>query len=180
MKVAAQHMQTEITVLTGPESCGKSTLAKLLAENWQSPLVDEFSRSYLADKPSYTEQDLLQIAKQQQQWEIDALVHTPSKLVCDTDLLVIMIWSEVKYGQCDPWIIKTFEDEQSNQSTNRIYCLCDYQVPWQPDPLRENPDDRDELFDLYKAKLDFYSLNYCIAKGNPEERLQQVLVHTNS
>jgi nicotinamide riboside kinase len=168
-------MTTEIIVLTGPESCGKSTLSEALARYWQAPLVPEAARHYLEQDPSYTESDLLTIARLQQQLEADALTGAPARLVCDTDLLVIMIWSEVKYGRCDPWITETFEANQQMESVRRRYCLCDYHMPWQSDPLRENPDNRHELFTLYQEKLDSYKLHYVIAKGNPQERLQQTL-----
>lgn len=168
-------MTVEITVLTGPESCGKSTLAELLASHWQARLVPEVARQYLAQKPSYGKSDLLAIAQRQQQLEIDVLSRSPTRLICDTDLLVIMIWSEVKYGECDPWIIDTFKSSQEVATTRRLYCLCDHHLPWEPDPLRENPDNRDELFELYKHKLEYYQLDYFVAKGTPRERLLQAL-----
>ncbi len=167
-------MSTDILVLTGPESCGKSTLAQKLSEHFDAPLVQEASRDYLSNQSSYQEADLLHIAKQQLEIEQAALSGAPDKLICDTDLLVIIIWSEVKYGRCDAWIINAFEQSQQAASTKRHYLLCDYHVPWQPDPLRENPDNRDELFELYLTKLNHYDLNYTIVKGDPDERLRQV------
>lgn len=170
-------MSTDILVLTGPESCGKSTLAQKLSEHFGAPLVQEASRDYLSNQPSYQEADLLHIAKQQLEIEQAALSGAPDKLICDTDLLVIIIWSEVKYGRCDAWIINAFEQSQQAASTKRQYLLCDYHVPWQPDPLRENPDNRDELFELYLTKLKHYDLNYTIVRGDPDERLRQVVAN---
>ena len=97
-------MQTEVIVITGPESSGKTTLATQLSAHWTCPCVAEVARSYLKDKISYQQSDLLEIAKQQQDNESAILSKRPGRIVCDTDLLVIMIWSEVKYGGCDPWI----------------------------------------------------------------------------
>lgn len=173
-------MTVEITILTGPESCGKSTFARVLANHWQARLVPEAARQYLTQKPSYGKPDLLAIARQQQQLEQAALSQSPSRLICDTDLLVIMIWSEVKYGECDPWIIDAFESNQKAASTRRLYCLCDYHLPWEPDPLRENPDNRDELFSLYKDKLERYQLDYIVVKGTSQERLTQALQAYNT
>ena len=168
-------MIKEIVVVTGPESCGKTTLARQLAARWEAPLVNEAARSYLQNKDSYQESDLLEIAKLQNAMEQKKTVLSAEKLVCDTDLLVILIWSEVKYGSCDPWICETFEKCLNQKPFTRHYVLCDPKIPWQPDRLRENPHNRDELFAFYLKKLTDYKLSYSIVKGEPHERLRQVL-----
>jgi len=172
-------MSTDIIVLTGPESSGKTTLAGQLSAHWRAPLAGEVVRDYLKDAADYKQSDLVEIAKRQLQEENKLLSLSPERIVCDTDLLVIMIWSEVKYGECDPWIYTTFEHCITLDNTNRYYLLCDPSIPWQADPLRENPHNRDELFDLYLQKLREYGLNYEIATGDPEDRLQQVIASTS-
>ena len=168
-------MTNEIVVITGPESCGKTTLARQLADRWRAPLVNEAARDYLRGKDSYQKSDLLEIAKLQYAMERERAASSPEKLVCDTDLLVILIWSEVKYGSCDPWICETFENCFSQKPLTRHYILCDPKIPWQPDRLRENSHNRDELFAIYKTKLTDYKLTYSIVKGKPHERLQQAV-----
>ena len=173
-------MSTEIVVITGPESSGKTTLANQLAEYWKTPLVGEVARDYLNGKDSYQRRDLLEIAKQQHKQEQQLLSNFPDKIVCDTDLLVIMIWSEVKYGQCDPWIYDAFDHSIKQKAFSRYYYLCDSTIPWQADRLRENPDNRHELFNLYLQKLEEYQLSHSIVKGEPQERLRQVLGNSRS
>ena len=173
-------MSAEILVITGPESSGKTTLAKQLADYWKAPLVPEVVRDYLRERESYQQHDLLEIAKQQYRREQILLANCPEKVICDTDLLVIMIWSEVKYGRCDPWIYTTFENSIKQQTSSRYYYLCDSKIPWQADPLRENPHNRDKLFNLYLLKLKEYELDHCIIKGEPQERLQQAINSSDS
>ena len=173
-------MNTEIIVITGPESSGKTTLASQLSAYWKTPLVPEIARDYLKEKGSYQQHDLLKIGMLQHKQEQDFLSHFPKKVICDTDLLVIMIWSEVKYGTCDPWIYKTFENCINQQTSSRYYYLCDPEIPWEADQLRENPHDRDELFDLYLQKLEEYDLCHSIVEGDQQERLQQVLNSSDS
>ena len=168
-------MSNEIVVITGPESCGKTTLARQIADRWETPLVKEVARDYLQGKESYQKSDLLKIAKLQYAMEQESIASSPEKLVCDTDLLVILVWSEVKYGSCDPWICETFENCFSQKSLTRHYILCDPKIPWQPDRLRENSHNRDELFAIYLKKLTDYKLTYSIVKGKPHERLQQAV-----
>lgn len=169
---------TRLFVTTGPESSGKTTLAEQLSTALNSPLVTEASRDYLTDlsrrKPGYHYQpdDLLHIARLQHERELQALQHKPAQLVCDTDLLVIVIWSEVRYGTVDPVLSRLFKE--SLATTQRTYLLCDPRIPWQPDPLRENPHDRNALFERYLAKLKALGAEFTIVTGSESERLAQV------
>jgi nicotinamide riboside kinase len=138
--------------------------------------VPEVSRDYLEQKMAenseyrYDKDDLLTIARKQVQSELTTSFKHPDMVVCDTDLLVIIIWSEVRFGDCHPWILETFEKQV--ERGNRAYLLCDYDMPWEPDPLRESAETRPELFRLYQEKLDTYNLDYHIIKGSAEERLK--------
>ena len=169
------EMIKEIVVVTGPESCGKTTLAKQLADRLEAPLVNEAARDYLQNKDSYQKSDLLRIAKLQNAMEQEKAVLSTDKLVCDTDLLVILIWSEFKYGRCDPWIRETFENCFNEKSLTRHYVLCAPNIPWQKDRLRENPHNREELFAVYLKKLKDYKLQHSVVSGSSKERLKQAL-----
>jgi len=166
-------------VLTGPESCGKTTLAQDLSGALGAPLVAECSRPYLQEKMAanarfhYREADLLAIAQAQQQAEQAQLVGKPDWVVCDTDLLVIIVWSEVRFGHCHGEIVETFL--RVNEANPRHYLLCDSSIPWEPDPLRENPKDRAELFALYEQKLAYFDLHYTVMRGDKAQRLEQAL-----
>lgn len=138
--------------------------------------MPEISRDYLEQKMAenseyrYDKDDLLAIARAQVQAEIATSGKQPGLKVCDTDLLVIIIWSEVRFRDCHPWILETFEKQV--ERGNRAYLLCDHDMPWEPDPLRESAETRPELFRLYQEKLDTYNLDYHIIKGSAEERLK--------
>lgn len=166
---------THILITTGPESSGKTTLAGGLSTALQAPLVNEVSRDYLnaryAQQPDYRYQpdDLLQIARLQQAAEQRALQANTGVIVCDTDLLVIIVWSQVKYGFVDPWIIAAFQ--QSLQTTRRRYLLCNHNIPWQYDPLRENPHDRAVLAGHYRRSLLEHGCTSMQISGAHDERL---------
>ncbi len=167
---------TRVHILTGPESSGKTTLASTLANYWSAQLIPEQARIYLEEKSiaspfQYQVTDILAIAKQHLAKEQAALQEQPEHLICDTDLLVLIIWSEVKYGSCDKWILEKFE--QALGTTTRHYILCDWQIPWEADPLRENPADREELFRLYQAKLKNYGIDYTAVSGSNMQRFNQ-------
>ncbi len=170
---------SRLFVTTGPESSGKTTLAEQLGTALAAPLVTEASRDYLTDlyrkKPGYHYQqsDLLGIARLQCKREQQALVDKPALVVCDTDLLVIVIWSEVRYGGVDRELTRLFDE--SLATAKRTYLLCTPDMPWEADPLRENPRDRNQLFERYRRKLDELGVMYQVMRGNPEERLRATL-----
>jgi len=155
-------------VITGPESTGKSTLTKQIAAYFKVPSISEFARAYLSNLGrGYIKTDLTEIAKGQIEIEDKAMGKSPKFAVCDTSLEVIKIWSEFKYKSCDSFISKSLQERQPD-----LYLLLQPDLPWMPDPLRENPDDRDALFDLYKRELTSSNVQFFEISGNGEERLE--------
>ncbi len=157
--------------ITGPESTGKSVLAKRLAEHYNTSYVPEYARMYLKDiGTNYTMDDVLQIAKGQlfSEWQFVPLAK--KVLFCDTDFLVTKIWCEVKFNACPAWIEQQFREHRYD-----LYLLCYPDLAWQPDPLRENPDDRDYLFRLYEQELNKHGFRYAVVKGVGDQRLKNAV-----
>jgi nicotinamide riboside kinase len=182
-------------ILTGPESCGKTTLARQLAEHFDVPLVEEYVREYFEKKQTtqYQEADLKEIAIGQitaekkaesalfKQLKHKKRANKPPFFICDTDVLTIKIWSEEKYGHCDKWIIEQVQIpdistlQTSNPQLQTLYLLCSPEgIAWEADSLRENPNDRERLFEVYEKELIFYKKNYKILRGGIEERFEFV------
>ena len=112
--------------------------------------------------------DLKEIAKGQ-------LKSNQENQICDTDLITIKIWSEYKYGNCNNWILEQIEKQKTE---NRFYLLCKPDTPWEADPLRENPTNREELFEIYKEELEKLKHNYSIIEG--EERIKNSISKISS
>jgi NadR type nicotinamide-nucleotide adenylyltransferase len=158
--------------ITGPESTGKSELAKQLAAYYQTVFVPEFAREYLSKLGrSYVFEDIVTIAKGQLELE-DSLAEKAEKILfCDTDLLVTKIWSIYKYGKCDAWI-----EEKVKSHRYDLYLLCGIDLPWTQDPLRENPGQREELFGLYLKELQQLKVKFAIISGLDERRLRNAIL----
>lgn len=159
-------------VLTGAESSGKTTLTHQLACHFKCPFVVEYARLFFEKKEniSYAYEDLLKIAKGQIRLENKKIKNNFDSKLCilDTDLITIKIWSMVKFGKCDDWILKQIEARSYD-----FYLLCSPEgIAWEADPLRENQRDRNDLFELYEKELRFYDKKYLVVKGNETERLQ--------
>lgn len=159
-------------VLTGPESVGKSTLARQLAELFNGAFVSEFARDYVSGlNRHYTIEDVEQIAQRQVQQYHEALAYAANGkefVFFDTFLIITKVWFEVVYKQCPIWL-----NEALRRCRIDLYLLCYPDLPWIADGVRENGDIRLELFEQYKSQLEFYGFRYEIICGAGEERLAQ-------
>ena len=149
-------------IVTGPESSGKTTLCKALSKHFNLPFSKEYAREYLdALNRDYNQEDLLKIAKRQ-------LKSEQKMQLLDTDLITIKIWSKYKYGSCDKWILDEIEKQKSE---TRFYLLCKPDIPWESDLQRENPNDREDLFEIYKKEIESLGHDYFIVEG--ENRIEK-------
>lgn len=157
--------------VTGPESTGKSALCKELAEHLNTIFVEEFARAYLENlgRP-YEEKDLLRIAISQCAAEDEAALTSPPLLICDTDMLVMKIWSEVKYNRVHPFIMNQYRRRKYD-----LVLLMDIDLPWEEDPLREHPFERQELYTRYETSLKEMQCAYEVIRGTGPERLKSAL-----
>ena len=156
-------------LILGPESTGKSTLAEKLAQHFEEPWVPEVAREYLEklDRP-YAYEDLLQIGKQQMRTEDELAMQAQNYLFCDTDLRVIQVWSQHRYGKVDPWVL-----EEIARRTYDFILLCATDLPWQVDPLREHPEleIRQQFFEIYKQLSHASGFPWVLISGDTAQRL---------
>ncbi len=166
-------MSCKRIVVIGPESTGKSTLSEALAKALNTVWVPEYARGYIeALNRPYNEQDLLAIAKGQVAQE-DLIAGAANRiLVCDTDLYVIKVWSEHKYGRCNSEILKLIAKRKYD-----LYLLTDIDLPWQYDPQREHEDAamRRYFHTIYKEICAESGAPFAEINGDYSQRLQQAL-----
>ena len=136
-------------VIIGPESTGKTTLCEKMAAHYKTSWCPEFAREYLMEKGmDYNYDDLLNIAQAQVDLEDSLLFEARNGLYfIDTDMYVMKVWSEVVFEQCHSWILKEIASRRYD-----LYLLCNTELPWVADELREYPDlaTRQRLFHMYK------------------------------
>ena len=156
--------------ITGPESTGKSVLAKALSERYNTCYNPEYAREYL-DKLSrpYTYNDVELIGLEQKEREEEHLPKAHKILFCDTDLLVIRVWMDFKYGRHPQWV-----DDWLLNGGYSLFVLCNIDSPWEPDPLREHPEAREQLYNIYLSELQKNKQNFVIASGSHQNRLHIV------
>lgn len=174
-------------VAIGPESTGKSSLCTQLAEHFKTKWVPEYAREYLmTNGTSYQYEDLLKIANGQIEAEetpINNCSHSPLTdaqspfLFIDTDLNVIKVWSEFVFNKCDNRILT-----QIAKRPYDLYLLCNIDLPWIKDELREYPDlkTREKLYHFYKDLLVYQQVPWVEISGDYDERLHKAIKAINN
>jgi|LakMenEpi03Aug12_release.lakeMendotaPanAssembly.Ray.scaffolds.fasta_scaffold946194_1 nicotinamide riboside kinase len=168
--MASKNKIVKIAV-TGPESSGKSFTAEYLARVFDGWVVPEFAREYIdhLDR-AYNYDDILNIAKAQLDIEKkvtdDAIIEKVEIVFFDSELMNTKIWAEEKYHQCDDFIIQGIIESDYDH-----YLLMRPDIEWVADDQRENPHDRDRLFNLYIHHFNLYKKSYTVLEGSLDNRL---------
>lgn len=152
--------------ITGPESSGKTTLTNALARHFGVKPVSEYAREFLAANGlGYCQEDLDFIAEGHEQ---NIQLSQNSINIIDTDFIVLKIWSEFKYDFASGYINSLVSENHFD-----LHILCAPDIPWEEDPLRENPNDRHDLFERYLDTLNNFKKDFIIVSGLPEARLKK-------
>ena len=159
--------------ITGPESTGKSTLAEKLAHHYKTDFIPEYSRTYLENfAGQYTENDVVEIAKGQYNLILEEEKKSSKILIADTEIIVCKIWVEYVFKHSNTTIDNLLKKQDFD-----LYLLCDIDLPWVYDPLRENPDidERKELFEIYRNTLEQMKVPFEIVSGDNDERVNNAI-----
>jgi NadR type nicotinamide-nucleotide adenylyltransferase len=164
-------------VVIGPESTGKSVLCEQLASHYKTSWVKEYAREYLLKNGAdYTYGNLLDIAKGQieseesgtRNWETANL----KPIFIDTDMYVMKVWCEFVFNKCHHWILNRIAERKYD-----LYLLCNVDLPWVKDELREYPnlEERQKLYHYYKDLMVNQDVPWIDISGTYEERLQKAI-----
>lgn len=175
-------------VIVGPESTGKSTLCKLLATHYNTLCVEEYAREYLLKNGTdYNFENLLDIAKGQialeeltvDRWSLTEMnspeqrkTKNEQRIFIDTDMHVMKVWCEFVFDKCHHWILNRIAERKYD-----LYLLCNIDLPWVKDELREYPDleSRRKLYQYYKDILINQHVPWVEISGGYEERLAKAI-----
>jgi nicotinamide riboside kinase len=160
-----------LITVSGPESSGKTTLTQQLATSLGWTPVAEFAREVLSGKEQYSEADVVRIGLTQRRL-IEEALRARTRVLADTDLLTIRIWMEERFGACPEWLMQLHRRQRPD-----LCLLCAPDLPWEPDPLRENPHDRERLLERHLELLHELQVPYRLVTGSGEARWESALKH---
>ncbi len=175
-KLRQQEANILKVVLFGPESTGKTTISLQLAEHYNTVWTPEFARKYLQDKwnnerKTCENSDLIPIAIGQMISENKLAKKADKILICDTDLLETKVYSESYYGG----IVDSDLDKYALENKYDLYFLTYIDTDWEADDLRDKPNERQEMFDIFEKALIKYNRPYLILKGDKKTRLKTAI-----
>lgn len=154
-------------VVTGPESTGKTSLAKMLASHFNTVWMPEYARDYISGlQRNYEYDDIEIIAKEQVRRGNHYLSLAKDFLFYDTYLIITKVWFRVLYGRYPEWI-----DTAIQKSEIDLFLVCNTDIPWVPDPLRENGGQmRRVLLEMYINEINLYGIPWKLVSGKDERR----------
>ncbi|MBL7700872.1 MAG: ATP-binding protein [Ferruginibacter sp.] len=172
-------------VILGPESTGKSMLCEQLAAHYKTIWVREYAREYLLKNGTdYSFENLLDIAHGQIRNEELGMRNCELQnnkqqttnykpLFIDTDMYVMKVWCEFVFDKCHHWILNRIVERKYD-----LYLLCNIDLPWVKDELREYPDleNRQKLYHYYKDIMINQNVPWIEISGTYEERLKKAII----
>jgi NadR type nicotinamide-nucleotide adenylyltransferase len=166
---SARRDSTLRVVVTGSECTGKTTLATELAKSYGVEFVPEFVRQFvdsIGGRPQFSDHG--PIARGQKALEDEYRARATRLLFHDTDLLSTVAYCRTYFDRCPEWIQAAAFDRQAT-----LYLLCDIDVPWVADGLRDRADRRAESHALFKSVLNEAGAKYVLIRGSREARLAE-------
>ena len=161
--------------IIGPESTGKTVLAKDLSSHFNTVWEPELAREYVeALNRDYTYDDVCEIGRTQiiieKKYQQNNIPH--EIVFFDTDLIITKVWLEYKYGECPEFLSKRLSERFID-----FYLLCKPDLDWQPDPVREHGsgDERDFFYQWYKREIETLHIPYAEIGGQDKERIKNAL-----
>jgi len=148
--------------IIGPESTGKSELAQSLAVHYNTTWIPEYAREYIEklNRP-YTYRDICKIARNQIEEELKLENNSNGEIVFfDTELIITKVWFEYCYKRVPKFLLQRLKKNFFD-----LYLLCEPDIPWQPDPVREHGNDRQFFFDWYRREIELIGKPYVIING---------------
>lgn len=155
-------------VVTGSESTAKTTLAEQLARYYHAELVPEFVREYAEAHRVIEFADHGPIARGQMALEDEALARGNPIVIQDTDLLSTVVYCEHYFGKCPAWIA-----EAARERAPDLYLLCEIDVPWVADGVRDRGHMRDEMQRLFRDAVNQSGVPVAVITGGRDERLER-------
>jgi HTH-type transcriptional regulator, transcriptional repressor of NAD biosynthesis genes len=165
--------------LHGPESTGKTTLARELAARFQTVWIPEYGRLYCEIFGNDCDlEDLRAIRRGHDLFSTAARRKAKTLAIFDTDAVMTAIWAEVLLGSRDA-VLDRIDD------TADLYLLCDIDIAWENDGVRYGglaaPEARRRFFDLCRDELVRRDLPYVTIRGDHQMRfdtaVDAVLAH---
>jgi NadR type nicotinamide-nucleotide adenylyltransferase len=177
-------------VFVGPESTGKTTLCKHLAEHYSTNWVKEMCRVLAEEKTTeinpdinaeeinfnFTINDFVEMANRQNEEEYKLSQTANKVLFCDNDAFALTIWTERYLGKYYDEIYDIYKNADYLNNDEKIYILTKPNVPFVQDGLRDGEHIRDWMYERFLEELENRNMTYYVVGSSKyDERCQYVM-----
>lgn len=160
-------------VIMGPESCGKSTLTKDLANHYQTNFVIEYGRLVYENNGGVTIDDFIPISKGRQDLEDWMIKHSNKLLFCDTEDITTYLFSKMFYPNDYHKVEEYFKDVLEKKPKYDLYILLKPDCDAVQDGTRQFLDERWQHYEVIKKELIERGCNFVEIGGDWDNRLEE-------
>lgn len=157
--------------VVGPESTGKSSMSVYLAGHYHTVWIPEYARAYcekLTAPP--TIEDEVNMFRGQIALERELLPQANQIVICDTTFITVKIWSDAFFGYTPQEVL----DELPRHPYD-LYLLLDIDLPWEDDPLRDFPNQREHFMNVWRQELQALNARYVTISGTGQARYDRAV-----
>ncbi|MBK6734050.1 MAG: AAA family ATPase [bacterium] len=168
--VVRPYYVKRVTVF-GPESTGKSTLCRALAEHYRTIVAPEYGRTYTEMFGTDVNAEDLRRIVQGHVAAVAAAKHQANRiLIEDTDPVMTGVWSDLLVGGRHDWfgVFRDYAD---------LYLLSDVDLPWIDDGTRyfRSADKRRHFYEMCENELIARNIRYAVVRGQGDERTRAAI-----
>lgn len=152
----------------GPESTGKTTMAKQVAALYHTDFVPEVSRE-MSTSNDFSVEDIIRIGRAQTDRVLEKVKAANKILICDTDLITTQIYSRYYLHQVPPVLF-----ELEKQVGYDLYFFFDIDVPWVADGLRDLGGRREMMKGIFLGELEKRKISFVTISGSWDVRASAI------
>ena len=161
--------------MTGGECTGKTTLARALADRWETAWAAEAAREVALARPGgLVPEDVPAIARAHLRLADEAERASRESgrpvVFLDQDLLSTVVYASHYYGSCPPWIERLAFERRGD-----LYLLCHPDLSWELDGVRDRPAARAEIHALFAEALRQAGARVADVSGSGEARTRRAV-----
>jgi HTH-type transcriptional regulator, transcriptional repressor of NAD biosynthesis genes len=172
---------TRRVAVVGAESTGTTTLARALAERYDTAWVPEAGRAVSEQRAAagtfglWEDADFVAIARRQQADEDTVARRAGPVLFCDTDALATCVWQERYLGRSTP-------DVEALAAARRydLYLLTGDDAPFVQDGLRDGEHLRERMTARFAERLAERPEPHVVLTGNHAARLARAVAEVDA
>jgi NadR type nicotinamide-nucleotide adenylyltransferase len=166
---------TRRVVVVGAASTGTTTMARALANHYDTRWVPEYGRLYASGFESTSDQtlsedDFVHIARSQNRLEDQFARNYDHLLVADTNSLATHLWYEHYHGSMSERVQKASADRPVD-----LYLLTDTDIPFEQDGTQAGKAAREKMHDRFKEELSKRDTPHVLLSGEHEQRMEQAI-----